>query len=157
MEVSPLRALTRLTELTYPSVECSSRNGNKPVEGIDTASRFFRSRRIACRNGNKPVEGIDTILCHISILLSFCRNRSKPVEGIDTLRQFRLLHSSTHIWGQTLWSTYKMIKRKRWIITRSRLPGNLKYSGSHVLQVLLFRYLQNVGVWPYEVQLKRIK
>lgn len=32
-------------------------------------------------------------------------------------------------------------ERKRWIITWSRLPGNLKYSGSHVLPVLLFRYL----------------
>ena len=31
--------------------------------------------------------------------------------------------------------------RKRLVITQSRLPGNLKYLGSHVLLVLLFRYL----------------
>ena len=56
MEVSPLRALTRLTELTYPSVECSSRNGNKPVEGIDTSARGASSMMfISGMSGSDPM------------------------------------------------------------------------------------------------------
>ena len=42
-----------------------SRNGSKPVEGIDTISAIFFSSSFFSRNGSKPVEGIDTTLYEI--------------------------------------------------------------------------------------------
>ena len=59
MGVSPLRALTH-TLFTHFKRSDNSRNGSKPVEGIDTFNIVLSFFCFNCRNESKPVEGIDT-------------------------------------------------------------------------------------------------
>ena len=70
----------------------------------------------------------------------------------NIFRQGRLFFYTLFQWYKLHDSEITHMESKRWIITRSRLPGNLKYSGSHVLPVLLFRYLWSLYIFLFQLE-----